>query len=67
MIGLILSANRITRLAFDPVAGRLVDRFGAKFRSPRGIAAMIAATVPIALWTCRRERAWRAASPPVNR
>ncbi|MEJ2644443.1 MAG: MFS transporter [Gammaproteobacteria bacterium] len=30
MIGLILSANRITRMAFDPVAGRLVDRLGGK-------------------------------------
>lgn len=30
MIGLILSANRITRLAFDTLAGRLVDRFGGK-------------------------------------
>jgi len=30
MIGLILSANRITRLAFATWAGRLVDRFGGK-------------------------------------
>jgi len=30
MIGFILSANRITRLAFAPWAGRLVDRLGGK-------------------------------------
>ncbi len=30
MIGLILSANRLTRLAFAPWAGRLVDRLGGK-------------------------------------
>ena len=30
MIGLILSANRITRLGFNPVTGSLLDRFGAR-------------------------------------
>lgn len=30
MIGLILSANRVTRLAFDPLAGGLVERLGGK-------------------------------------
>jgi len=30
VIGLILSANRLTRLACDAAAGRLVDRFGGK-------------------------------------
>ncbi len=31
MIGLILSANRITRLGFNPVTGSLLDRFGARW------------------------------------
>lgn len=31
MIGLILSANRITRLLFNPVTGALLDRFGARW------------------------------------
>ncbi len=31
MIGLILSANRITRLGFNPVTGSLLDRFGTRW------------------------------------
>lgn len=31
MVGLILSANRITRLGFNPVTGTLLDRFGARW------------------------------------
>ena len=31
MIGLILSLNRITRLAVNPLTGHLVDRFGARW------------------------------------
>lgn len=31
MIGLILSANRITRLGFNPITGSLIDRFGARW------------------------------------
>ncbi|HET7312738.1 MFS transporter [Salinisphaera sp.] len=31
MIGLILSANRIARLVFNPVTGSLLDRFGARW------------------------------------
>lgn len=30
MIGLILAANRIARLGFNPLTGGLVDRFGAE-------------------------------------
>ncbi|HEX5418867.1 MAG TPA: MFS transporter, partial [Gammaproteobacteria bacterium] len=30
MIGLILSANRITRMLFDPIAGHLLDRIGGR-------------------------------------
>lgn len=37
MIGLILSANRITRLAFDTLAGRMVDRFGGKVPVAAGL------------------------------
>ena len=39
MIGLILSANRITRLACAPWAGRLVDRIGGKI--PLGAGLLI--------------------------
>lgn len=31
MVGLILAANRITRIFFNPVTGSLVDRFGARW------------------------------------
>lgn len=31
MLGLILSANRITRVGFNPVTGILIDRFGGKW------------------------------------
>ncbi|MES1930887.1 major facilitator superfamily protein [Salinisphaera dokdonensis CL-ES53] len=31
MVGLILSANRITRLGFNPITGSLLDRFGARW------------------------------------
>lgn len=41
MIGLILSANRITRLAFDAPAGYIVDRFGG--RAPITIGLLIEA------------------------
>lgn len=38
MVGLILSANRITRLAFNPVTGSLLDRFGARWPVAAGLA-----------------------------
>jgi MFS family permease len=31
VLGLILSANRITRIVFNPVTGMLIDRFGGKW------------------------------------
>ncbi|MGD8429716.1 MAG: MFS transporter [Ectothiorhodospiraceae bacterium] len=37
MIGLILSANRITRLGFNPVTGSLLDRFGARWPVAAGL------------------------------
>ncbi|MDA3919919.1 MAG: MFS transporter [Salinisphaera sp.] len=37
MIGLILSANRLTRLAFNPVTGTLLDRFGARWPVTAGL------------------------------
>lgn len=37
MIGLILSANRLTRLAFNPVTGSLLDRFGARWPVTAGL------------------------------
>lgn len=39
MIGLILSANRITRLGFNPITGSLLDRFGARWPVAAGLAA----------------------------
>ncbi|HVA55709.1 MAG TPA: MFS transporter [Gammaproteobacteria bacterium] len=38
MVGLILSANRITRLGFNPVTGSLIDRFGARWPVAVGLA-----------------------------
>ncbi len=38
MIGFILSMNRITRLLFDSIAGRLVDRFGGRTPIAVGLA-----------------------------
>lgn len=37
MVGLILSANRITRLGFNPVTGSLIDRFGARWPVAAGL------------------------------
>ncbi|WP_423822837.1 MFS transporter [Salinisphaera sp. SPP-AMP-43] len=37
MIGLILSANRITRLVFNPATGALLDRFGARWPVAAGL------------------------------
>lgn len=39
MIGLILSANRIARLVFNPVTGVLLDRFGARWPVAIGLVA----------------------------
>ncbi|HKJ95846.1 MAG TPA: MFS transporter, partial [Gammaproteobacteria bacterium] len=45
MIGLILSANRITRLGFNPVTGSLLDRFGARWPVAAGLAIEAAGTL----------------------
>lgn len=37
MIGLILSANRIARLIFNPVTGSILDRFGARWPVAAGL------------------------------
>ncbi|MGH8399953.1 MAG: MFS transporter, partial [Gammaproteobacteria bacterium] len=37
MVGLILSANRITRLGFNPVTGSLIDRFGSRWPVAAGL------------------------------
>lgn len=37
MVGLILSANRITRIFFNPFTGALVDRFGARWPVSLGL------------------------------
>lgn len=37
LIGVILSANRLTRLAFNPVTGTLLDRFGARWPVTAGM------------------------------
>src|SRR5699024_9758801 len=36
-VGLILSANRITRIFFNPLTGSLVDRFGARWPVSAGL------------------------------
>jgi MFS family permease len=38
MVGLILSANRLTRLGFNPITGGLIDRFGARWPVAAGLA-----------------------------
>lgn len=38
MVGVILSANRITRLGFNPLTGSLIDRFGARWPVAVGLA-----------------------------
>jgi len=38
IVGVILSANRVTRLAFNPVTGWLVDRLGPKWPVAAGLA-----------------------------
>lgn len=45
MIGLILSANRITRLGFNPVTGSLLDRFGARWPVALGLATEAVGTL----------------------
>lgn len=37
LIGVILSANRLTRLAFNPITGTLLDRFGARWPVTAGL------------------------------
>lgn len=37
MVGLILAANRITRIVFNPVSGSLLDRFGARWPVAAGL------------------------------
>lgn len=37
LIGVILSANRLTRLAFNPITGTLLDRFGARWPVTAGM------------------------------
>ena len=38
MVGLILSANRLTRLGFNPITGGLIDRFGTRWPVAAGLA-----------------------------
>ncbi|MES1924778.1 MFS transporter [Salinisphaera sp. T31B1] len=45
MIGLILSANRITRLGFNPITGSLLDRFGARWPVTAGLVIEAAGTL----------------------
>src|SRR5690625_1017540 len=37
MVGLILAANRITRIFFNPLTGLLVDRYGARWPVAAGL------------------------------
>ncbi len=45
MIGFILSANRITRLGFNPVTGSLLDRFGARWPVAVGLVVEAVGTL----------------------
>ncbi|MES1939226.1 major facilitator superfamily protein [Salinisphaera sp. T5B8] len=49
MIGLILSANRITRLGFNPVTGSLLDRFGARWPVAIGLAIEAVGTLAFSI------------------
>lgn len=55
MIGLILAANRITRLFVNPMTGLLVDRIGGKLPLTLGllVEAVATATYSVALHTTR--------------
>lgn len=46
MVGLILSANRITRIFCNPLTGSLVDRFGARW--PVSVGLLLAAVAVLA-------------------
>ncbi len=59
MIGLILSANRITRLGFNPVAGSLLDRFGARWPVAVGLAVEALGTLAFSIaLTASAPAAW---------
>ena len=59
MIGLILSANRITRLGFNPVTGSLLDRFGARWPVAMGLVAEALGTLAFsAALSAQRPSLW---------
>jgi len=59
MIGLILSANRITRLGFNPVTGSLLDRFGARWPVAAGLAIEAVGTLAFSVGlTAASPAAW---------
>lgn len=49
MVGVILSANRVARLGFNPVAGSLVDRFGPRWPVTAGLVIEALGTLAFSL------------------
>ncbi|MGD8379717.1 MAG: MFS transporter [Gammaproteobacteria bacterium] len=59
MVGLILSANRITRLGFNPVTGSLLDRFGARWPVAVGLVIEALGTFAFSIaLTAQTPAAW---------
>ncbi|GAB3676779.1 MFS transporter [Salinisphaera aquimarina] len=59
MIGLILSANRITRLGFNPITGSLLDRFGARWPVAIGLVIESLGTLAFSVaLTAEHPAAW---------
>ncbi len=57
MVGLILSANRLTRLGFNPVTGSLIDRFGARWPVAAGLAVEALGTLAFSIALSSRDPA----------
>lgn len=58
MIGLILAANRITRIFFNSVTGALVDRFGARWPVAIGLLVEAIAVLALSLGIFSSAHAW---------
>ncbi|MDE2236138.1 MAG: MFS transporter [Gammaproteobacteria bacterium] len=59
MVGLILSANRLTRLGFNPVTGSLIDRFGARWPVAAGLCVEALGTLAFSIaLTSHRPSLW---------
>ena len=49
MVGLILSANRIARLGFDPIVGGIIDHVGVRWSVAAGLAMEAAGTLAFSI------------------